>query len=197
MSASDRTRKLLADGLMEMAAGMPFRKIRVGELCQRCGVDRRTFYYHFKDIYDLAAWIFDRAMEGNLPDEAGRFRHAGLVCTMAALWENRAFYRKALEENSQNALGAYVMQRCVSVYRTAILAQKNGEPLTEREEFAIHYHSVGSLTMMRRWLFSERESDPEEMAARLGMVMPPILRALYENHEPDKSAVPKGGTTNE
>ncbi|MEG1181844.1 MAG: hypothetical protein RSD39_07420, partial [Oscillospiraceae bacterium] len=24
---------------------------------QDCGVNRRTFYYHFKDIYDLLEWI--------------------------------------------------------------------------------------------------------------------------------------------
>lgn len=199
MAAADKTKQILADGLREMAACMSFRKIRVGELCQRCQVDRRTFYYHFRDIYDLAAWMFDQALAGNLPDAEGRFRHAGLARTMAALWEDRAFYRKALEENSQNALGSYIMERCVSVYQTAILAQKQGEALTEREAFAIHYHSVGSLTMMRRWLLSDRGVDPGEMAARLGLVMPQILRELYHRDDTELKEETKstGGSIHE
>ncbi|MGL4283076.1 hypothetical protein [Eubacterium aggregans] len=28
------------------------------DLAECCGVNRKTFYYHFKDIYDLIDWIF-------------------------------------------------------------------------------------------------------------------------------------------
>lgn len=37
------------------------RKIRVTEIYARAGVERLTFYYHFKDKYDLVAWIFFRS----------------------------------------------------------------------------------------------------------------------------------------
>ena len=184
---------------MELAAAMPFRKIRVGELCRRCGVDRRTFYYHFKDVYDLAAWIFDRATDGNLPNAEGRFTHAGLVRTLAALRQNQAFYRRALEENSQNALGPYVMERTVTIYEAAIRAQKGTDCITERESFAIQYHSVGSLTMLRRWMLQDKGPDPEEMATRLSLVMPPMLRALYAKPAPENNAesTNTGGKTHE
>jgi AcrR family transcriptional regulator len=33
-------------------------KITVKEVVQRCGVNRQTFYYHFRDIYDLLDWMF-------------------------------------------------------------------------------------------------------------------------------------------
>lgn len=197
MTAADKTKQLLADGLREMTVSTSFRKIRVGELCQRCRVDRRTFYYHFKDIYDLAAWIFDQALDGNLPDREGRFLHEGLTRTMAALWADRCFYRRALEENSQNALGSYIMERSADIYQTAILTQKKGEPLTEREIFAIHYHSVGSLTMLRRWLLSDRGVEPQEMAVRLGLTMPPILRELYRSHALESNNKQTGGNAHE
>ena len=34
--------------------------VRVSDLCERCGVERRVFYYHFKDKYDLVAWMFEQ-----------------------------------------------------------------------------------------------------------------------------------------
>ncbi len=33
-------------------------KITVKEIVNRCGVNRQTFYYHFRDIYDLLDWMF-------------------------------------------------------------------------------------------------------------------------------------------
>lgn len=37
-----------------------FSKISVSEIIADCGVNRKTFYYHFQDIYDLLKWIFEK-----------------------------------------------------------------------------------------------------------------------------------------
>ena len=31
----------------------PLNKITINDITEDCGVNRMTFYYHFKDIYDL------------------------------------------------------------------------------------------------------------------------------------------------
>lgn len=36
----------------------PFSKISVGDICEDCGMNRKSFYYHFRDKYDLVNWIF-------------------------------------------------------------------------------------------------------------------------------------------
>ena len=33
-------------------------KITISNITDECGVNRQTFYYHFKDIYDLLEWIY-------------------------------------------------------------------------------------------------------------------------------------------
>ena len=38
----------------------PFEKISVGDICERCDMNRKSFYYHFRDKYDLVNWIYDR-----------------------------------------------------------------------------------------------------------------------------------------
>lgn len=37
----------------------PFSKITVTEIIKDCGVNRKTFYYHFADIYALLKWMFE------------------------------------------------------------------------------------------------------------------------------------------
>ena len=53
------TKKLLADTLKKIMRSKPFSRITVSEIIQECGVNRKTFYYHFQDIYDLLKWVFD------------------------------------------------------------------------------------------------------------------------------------------
>ena len=59
MADSNITKRALAGALRELMAEMPFEKINVGQICERCHMNRKSFYYHFKDKYDLVNWIFD------------------------------------------------------------------------------------------------------------------------------------------
>ena len=37
-----------------------FSKITVSEIITECGVNRKTFYYHFQDIYALLKWMLEQ-----------------------------------------------------------------------------------------------------------------------------------------
>ena len=51
---------VLCDGLKELMRRKPFSKITVSELIKTCNVNRKTFYYHFEDIYDLLKWMLEQ-----------------------------------------------------------------------------------------------------------------------------------------
>lgn len=51
------TKNVLAAALKEVMAEKPLEKIGIGEICERCGMNRKSSYYHFKDKYDLVNWI--------------------------------------------------------------------------------------------------------------------------------------------
>ena len=54
----DRTKLALAKALQELLNTKTLDEVRVSELCNRCNLQRQSFYYHFQDKYDLVAWIF-------------------------------------------------------------------------------------------------------------------------------------------
>jgi probable dihydroxyacetone kinase regulator len=58
-TSSLRTKQALAAALKEKMKTKPFSKITVRELIEECGVNRKTFYYHFQDIYALLRWLFE------------------------------------------------------------------------------------------------------------------------------------------
>ena len=72
-----KTKRALAASLKHLLLQKPLTKITIRDIAEDCGVSRMTFYYHFKDIYDLAEWTCAedaaRALEGkeNLQHLAG------------------------------------------------------------------------------------------------------------------------------
>lgn len=54
-----QTKKTLAAALKRAMGRKPFGKITVSELIQDADVNRKTFYYHFTDIYDLLRWTLE------------------------------------------------------------------------------------------------------------------------------------------
>ena len=55
-----RTKKALCDSLKNLMKHKPFSKITISELIRDCNINRKTFYYHFEDIYALLQWILEQ-----------------------------------------------------------------------------------------------------------------------------------------
>ena len=53
-----KTEHALARALKEMMSNQPLDSISVMEISSKCGVSRKTFYYHYHDIYDLLTQVF-------------------------------------------------------------------------------------------------------------------------------------------
>ena len=107
MPDSTITKKALAQALKELMREMSIEKINVAFICQRCGMKRQSFYYHFRDKYHLINWIFDSEIGAVLrdsPDAAqedpwDKFRQ---LCDY--FYANRVFYRSALQVKGQDSL---------------------------------------------------------------------------------------------
>ncbi|CDE34103.1 transcriptional regulator [Ruminococcus sp. CAG:403] len=48
-----QTKKEIAQTLKQFMWEKPFSKITVSEIIRTCNINRKTFYYHFSDIYAL------------------------------------------------------------------------------------------------------------------------------------------------
>ena len=58
MAESNITKNALADALKSLMREKNFDKISVLDICEKCNMNRKSFYYHFRDKYDLLNWIF-------------------------------------------------------------------------------------------------------------------------------------------
>lgn len=53
-----KTKYRLATALKQLMRTTPLDLISVKTLTEKCNLNRQTFYYHFRNLYDLLMWIF-------------------------------------------------------------------------------------------------------------------------------------------
>ena len=59
-TASLNTEKMFAEALKTLMKQMPLEKISIQKLADACGVNRKTFYYHFDSMDELLRWTLER-----------------------------------------------------------------------------------------------------------------------------------------
>ena len=67
---ANATKRVLAAALKERLARQRLDEITIQSLVDDAQVSRKTFYYHFQDVYALLEWLFleegKRVQEGNV-----------------------------------------------------------------------------------------------------------------------------------
>ena len=114
MADSNITKRALATSLKELMVEQPFEKINVAQICERCNMNRKSFYYHFKDKYDLVNWIFDTEFIEILKYEnlsaCYTERWAFIEKINRYFYQNHSFYRKALQIKGQNSFSDHFQE---------------------------------------------------------------------------------------
>ena len=60
---SQNTKTMLAETLLSLLEKKPISKITVSEIVELCEINRKTFYYHFADVYDLFEWHIQQELQ--------------------------------------------------------------------------------------------------------------------------------------
>ena len=68
------TKEALAKTFAELLEKRSIDKVTVKDIVAACGVNRQTFYYHFRDIYDLMEW----ALTAGIDKYTGQHLSAGM-----------------------------------------------------------------------------------------------------------------------
>ncbi len=181
MADSNITKHALAASLRALMEEHPFEKITVAQICEQCGINRKSFYYHFKDKYDLVNWIFDSDLVAlavsdiDLNDEDSMWR---LLKTLGDyFYENRDFYRKAFQIKGQNSFADHFRELSQPLFKNR-LAALVGEENTD--EFVLDFFTDASLSALERWLTAKECVPPEQVVDRLHFLVQRSTAALLE-----------------
>ena len=111
MSNNLVTKEAIAMGVKQLLEKWPLSKISVKDIKDHCNISRNTFYYHFKDKYELINWIFYSDMQKNVNSFTESERPMdSFVNVCRCLYENRKFYFACFQYIGQNSLYEYLYE---------------------------------------------------------------------------------------
>ena len=171
---AERTKLWIADKMKGLMKKKPIEKIRITEICQAAEIERSTFYYHFKDKYELVAWIFfqdaDRTNIIDLHDAAEG---------MKQMKNNMLFYKRAYEDTSQNALWQYMLEYFAATYME-LARELSGEDTPDAQLlFSIRLYCYGAVGMTKEWVLQDNVTSADTIVEMMFASMPESLRQIY------------------
>ena len=87
----------------------PLDKITINDITEDCGINRMTFYYHFKDIYDLIEWCCvedaKKALEGKKTYDTWQ---QGFLQIFEAVLDNKPFILNVYHSVSREQVELYL-----------------------------------------------------------------------------------------
>ena len=176
----DRTKQLFADKILQLAKHKPIKNIQIKELCDLCGVERTTFYYHFRDKYELVAWIFKQ----NYIEEASRaetINDERMIREMfRRLSMQKEFFLNALQDSSQNNLREYMLAFYIGIEEKVLCEYYHTDSLNEELLYEVRNYSFGCMGQTIDWLLGKNNLSAEKMAHYQYKFMPEELKNAFQ-----------------
>ncbi|MBR1743239.1 MAG: TetR/AcrR family transcriptional regulator [Lachnospiraceae bacterium] len=178
------TGQKLIHAFIELSEKKPIEKITVTDLCRKSGINRSSFYLHYKDIFDMADrmeevlilyynHLFTRPLENTKSNEdyelSGRF-----ALLFRFIKEHQSYYRFYLSRNRT----LHLLEAALPTNAKESL-QEWAEKMGIHTERELHYHQAffqsGLSAMVKEWLEQGCIESPEEMSE--------ILKKEYQKLE--------------
>ena len=185
---SQITKRALEQSLKNLLQQKPLSKITISDITEDCGISRMTFYYHFKDIYDL--------VEGACAEDAARALQnkktydtwqQGFVQIFHAVRENKVFVMNVYRCVNREQVEKYLVPLTDQLIMGVITERAAGMTVREADQqFIAQVYSYAFVGIMLDWIRDDMRADPEELVNRLAMVIRGGITQALERFRTDR-----------
>ncbi len=180
---SQMTKRALAASLKKLLNQKPLNKITINDIAEDCGISRMTFYYHFKDIYDLVEWVCvedaAKILEGKKSYDTWQ---EGFLNIFQAVLANKPFvmnvYRCVSRERIEQYLNPLIRRLILDVVeeKSAGMALDEGD-----KRFIAGFYEYAFVGVMLEWIGGNMKEEPAVIVERVSrLIHGNIVRALNE-----------------
>lgn len=148
------TRKAIMQTFLHILKNKPLDRITVKDICEQCEINRNTFYYYFKDIYDVLEAIFEDEVR-LVMDEAkeGVTFHDAYARVAALILNNREAIMHIYASENGRVLRTYLDAVVTQVVRRFVLEKAEGYSLDDSDiAFITAFYSNGIVGSTIKWI---------------------------------------------
>lgn len=185
---SQITKRALVQSLKSLLQQKPLSKITISDITEDCGISRMTFYYHFKDIYDLVEWACAedaaRALQNKKTYDTWQ---QGFVQIFHAVRENKVFVMNVYRCVNREQVEKYLIPLTDQLIMGVITERAAGMTVREADQqFIAQVYSYVFVGIMLDWIRDDMRADPEELVNRLAMVIRGDITQALERFRTDR-----------
>lgn len=170
---SQVTKRALEQSLKNLLLKKPLTKITINDIAEDCGINRMTFYYHFKDIYDLVEWCCIEDAKKAL-DEKRTYDtwQQGFIQLFESVRENKPFIMNVYHCVDREQVEKYLNPLVDDLLMGVIEERAAGMSVREEDmEFIAKVYSYSFVGLMLDWIRDDMRDDPEELVKKFAMVI--------------------------
>lgn len=177
MISRQSTAELLAASLKELARFKSVDKITIKELTRNCGLTSPTFYNHFRDKYELMAWIYNREIEVSLEGFGRGDSFEDVVRKwIEILLEDESFYLNLLK----NAVGQNSFRYAANDHAIKLLEDwlRARQDLSDEQSWCLRFYMRAISETINDWFLGRCFLKSHELSRLLVEWMPAPLKPL-------------------
>ena len=187
---SQTTKRALEASLKKLLLQKPLNKITINDITEDCGVNRMTFYYHFKDIYDLVDWIMvedaAKALEGRQSFENWT---DAFLDILHQVQDNKVLVMNVYRSVSREQVEQYLYKLLDPMLRDFVDRSAQGFTVQDADkQFIIDFYKYGFVGLALEWIRRDMKTDPAIMAERLNTIMQGDLKRALQRFRTDGKA---------
>ena len=175
---SQTTKRALEASLKKLLLEKPLNKITINDITEDCGVNRMTFYYHFKDIYDLVDWILTedatKAMEGC---ESFDTWTEAFLDILHQIRDNKALVLNVYRSVGREQVEQYLYKLLDPMLKE--FADRECRDITVQDDdkqFVVDFYKYALVGVVLEWIRRDMKTDPAVMVERTGRMLQGDLR---------------------
>lgn len=181
------TKQAIRTACLELLEERPFDKITVKDIVMRCELNRNTFYYYYKDIYDVLEDIFlveQQKLHGRNWEDATVYE--AYLAVSDILLRHRTAILHLYSSKHQDILLNYLRSAIIDFVRPFVERRVRGRKLTKEDvDYIVSFYSCALGAYTRQWIMEGMKEDKQHILRRLPdtfeMTIDTLIRQCEEN----------------
>ena len=170
---ANTTKLALEASLKELLRTKPIDRITINDLTEHCGISRMTFYYHFKDIYDLVEWACvedgKRALQGKKTYDTWL---EGIAQIFEAVLENKPFIMNVYHAVAHEKVEQYLYKLTYELIVNVVEEKCKGITIADGDKrFIADFYKYGFAGIIENWIVTEMKESPESIIKKLDVMI--------------------------
>ncbi|HVI42251.1 MAG TPA: TetR/AcrR family transcriptional regulator [Anaerovoracaceae bacterium] len=180
-----KTRKAIKTSLIKIMSEKDISDITITEIAEEADINRKTFYAHYKDLYDILDEIENDLITKlfHILDSADILKSMYNPYPLFKELTNEInkdfeFYRLLVQSKNYNSL----LNKIQGIFKERFLELTKDTVKLDREtlSFIIDFISSGITSVYKEWFRSERDISLEQLSKALSMLIGNGLNSVLE-----------------